>query len=208
MKFSTLDKSDGKNSPIFQKQKITTNPKSPIDFPEIPDEFLNYAENNEPTYLNSSSPSNRGTNKVKVLKTIGELTVEDEARNLSKNNAMQSNVVKVDMRKPIKVIYLPQNSKSLHENIPVTENKRTFIDFDSVLEKMKKVSDDEKKNSNIVDIVHRVKFDYDVDMESVKIKSKTDAGYTVVRLKIPKSLSDLEEIKEVMFAHLFKLEGK
>ena len=55
------------------------------------------------------------------------MTVEDEARNLTKNKAIQSNVVKIDMRKPIKVIYLPQNSKSLHENIPVTENKRTFM---------------------------------------------------------------------------------
>ena len=78
---------------------------------------------------------------------------------------------------------------------------------DSVSDNKKPISESEKKNYNVVDVVHDGNFDFKVDRNSVKFENGYGAAQTIVRVEIPKSVKSSEEIEEMVFAHLYSVKG-
>ena len=56
---------------------------------------------------------------------------------------------------------------------------------------------------SIVEVVHQGKFEFDVDKQRIRFENNNGAIQTIVQVKVPKGCDNVEEIKELIFAHLY-----
>ena len=163
--------------PLIPVEKGSTSTRriSPTVISDLPDELLKFGENDVSENIEVLNDLKKGTKKLSALKTKRNLTIKDEAQNINKNKTTQSMASSKNIKGPLYRFILPKRAIS-----------RTDL-----------------KKFNVVDVVHPVKYGFNVDKDSIRF----DCNETFVRVRIPKTLKSAESIEGMLFAHIYSIDS-
>ena len=161
--------------PLIPEEKDSTHRISPTVIFGLPDELLNLGENNVSQDIEDFKDLKEGTKTSSALKTTRNLAIKDKAQNANRNKAVHSKVSRPNLIGPLG-IFIP--------------SKRVILQTDI-------------KSFNIVDVVHPVKYGFNVDEDSIRF----ECNNTFVRVRIPKTLKSTESIEQMLFAHIYSADS-
>ena len=204
------EKSENINNLLKEEtQPISNIPESPITLPDLPDELLDYNENNNSEVLEDLYSYNENTKMSNFAETGQYFLFENELQSWDNKNERCINSLTVDIKRPLKAIPTSKHVERLN-NHNSNETNTVVNGTNPLSNSFNEISKNNKtlEAFDIVEVVHHGKFDFDVSMNSIRVENNNGAENTVIQVKIPKNVGSLDLLNQKIYAHLYSKENR